>query len=653
MRTLDFGDSSPFFGVVGRPRHLAWPVHAYRITIPTTMSVGRDSLNPFEVVVISILDAVGRLDEAALADETCLPIDLVRNVILRLRDRGLIDDDNVIVDGHRRTWEQRAYDEIYTSALVFRELVEGRLLPFVQLLEHDSSIKMKSVTLGIRTIPRDPERACLGPPSPRDIIEIVSQMKRRSAAHARHAKTPTIEQIRVEREPEDYFLDCPIAIQAHEADYRIADPFGTGFSRVIEEVFSHRLESDEGLQDWMSTWRQNLNQPQPSVNARQRPLEPFDTEQNRLNYPNLLHTLTPASGAQRLSIEDIYACLEWALFYCCEMNDPGLAIRRLGQAMGSDYSPWLSGIAAGVGLDIPRSGFRPIANGKFDDYLNQKPEMETVLAIALVQADADSDHPIHEIAHANPEFLIRIRNLTSDRGDWAHGKHVAVPQDAELESERLMREAVGTLLPDIQFGSSTRHADAAAGADLRLAARTSLLDALGYQTFNRLGLSAQSSLQAAEQFWLTSKDGDDARAFISSLYATLQGVLRSFLDEAQQVACPEDQYFERAAENAQRAGLGFIPPALTTVNPRRIRSTLQGDDPSLGASVIAQLLTSSDEVLVAIAERQPDFLSVVAVIHGRRGHANQPAPMGRDELSRLRRKTLTTVVTLLELTQGD
>ena len=40
-----------------------------------------------------------------LADETCIPVDLVRSVVLRLRDRGLIDSDNRIIDRHRRKWE--------------------------------------------------------------------------------------------------------------------------------------------------------------------------------------------------------------------------------------------------------------------------------------------------------------------------------------------------------------------------------------------------------------------------------------------------------------------------------------------------------------------------------------------------------------------
>ena len=104
-RTLDYGKNIPFSGVFGRPRNLAWPVHAYRITIPATVKRGQGQLNPFERVILSMIDAVGGLDEKGLADETCIPVDLVRSVVLRLRDRGLIDSDNRIIDRHRRKWE--------------------------------------------------------------------------------------------------------------------------------------------------------------------------------------------------------------------------------------------------------------------------------------------------------------------------------------------------------------------------------------------------------------------------------------------------------------------------------------------------------------------------------------------------------------------
>ena len=40
---------------------------------------------------------------------------------------------------------------------------------------------------------------------------------------------PPIQQITIIAEPEFYHLDCPIAIQKSDSEFRIADPFGNGF----------------------------------------------------------------------------------------------------------------------------------------------------------------------------------------------------------------------------------------------------------------------------------------------------------------------------------------------------------------------------------------------------------------------------------------
>lgn len=652
-RTLDYGMNNPFFAVIGRPRHLAWPVHAYRITIPATLNTGRELLNPFESVVLNVIDAVGGLDDGTLSQETCIPVDLVRNVTLRLRDRGFINKDNLIIDTQRSNWERETHEESYTSALAFRELVGGRLLPFVQVLDDRSPLKTKVIDQGIRTLPRDHTSSRLGAPSPREIIIAITQMKRRSGAHAQSTRSPTIEQIRVERQPEDYFLDCPIAIQAHDADFRVADPFGTGFSRVLEDVFSLCLETDERLQEWMLKWRQSLSAPNTRDGEESRPSEPFDTNQNRCRYPNLVRMLTPARGELHRSAKAIYASLEWALYYTCEMHDPQLAIRRLKQETGTSYSQWLSGITDGVGFTVPRAGFRPLPNGKFDDYVNQKPEMETVLAIALVQAEADHEHPLRRIAAAHPDFVEHIRTLARDRGGIAHGRAVDVATDAPLESDPFMRESIIMLLPAIRFDSDPKRTDAGSQADIRLDARTSLLNAFGYPSFNKLGPSAQASLLSAEQFWLVCKDGDDALSFVGHLYSALQGVLRSFLNEGAPLGIPEGEYKKRAEARAHEAGLGVLPKALASVNPRRIRETLQGNELTLGASVMTFLLTTSPEVLAGLGNAQPAFLTVIADIITKRGHLNQPVPMTRADVGKIRKSATSTVRTLLELTQED
>ena len=90
------------------------------------------------------------------------------------------------------------------------------------------------------------------------------------------------------------------------------------------------------------------------------------------------------------------------------------------------------------------------------------------------------------------------------------------------------------------------------------------------------------------------------------------------------------------------------PRGLTTVNRYRIRETLQGNDLSMGASVIALLLTASEDTLRKSRIYKPDFLAVIADLH-----ANADMPISRRRWRRkmsekLRKSAISAIRTLLE-----
>ena len=87
MKLLDYGKLNPFGDTVGGVRHLAWPVNAYRVTLPKSSDDG-DGLNPFERVVLKLLNAVGAMTDRALADETCIPLDLVKGILCDYKTTG-------------------------------------------------------------------------------------------------------------------------------------------------------------------------------------------------------------------------------------------------------------------------------------------------------------------------------------------------------------------------------------------------------------------------------------------------------------------------------------------------------------------------------------------------------------------------------------
>src|SRR5690606_26364469 len=117
-------------------------------------------------------------------------------------------------------------------------------------------------------------------------------MKKRAAVFGMEEKMPPVQQITITAEPELYHLDCPIAIQRVDSEFRVADPFGNGFSLILEKAFEQLLEREDNLAGWLLTWKKLLSSSRPEK-PDIRPKEPFETDANWQRYPKLIASLRP------------------------------------------------------------------------------------------------------------------------------------------------------------------------------------------------------------------------------------------------------------------------------------------------------------------------------------------------------------------------
>lgn len=648
-RLLDFGDSSPFAGIFGRPRTLAWPVDAYRITIPAPSS-GDDGLNPFERVVLGVLHAEPGLATKALAETTCIPADLVRSVLFRLRDKGLIDGDNRPSRQDSMSDPLRDVETRYVTATVFQEAVGGRLLPYIHLLGERSTLKQKERDdREVREIRTGRESRRFPPPDSKSVIAALRQAQQRAASRSKSFGVPLSSQIRVSPEPERYLLECPIAIQRSDAEYRIADPFGNGYSLVLEGVLTSLLDTDERLQEWMTQWRNSLAKADRDTDPGARDPEPYEAGSIRLRYPRLVDSLTPGRRLGVRSTEKIYASLEWALFYCADERSATIAVEVLEQTPAADWSGRLTIAAEKVGLDVPRYGFRAVPRGRLTDFLQGKAEMAAVTAIALMQAANHGEHPLRTVAEKYPDFLNQVQEIKEIRDGRSHGE-AAPATTCESRFDPFLRECVSLLLPEVRFSDSPPASRKASSLDeSRLEARTSLIGVLGYKLLNHLVTAARDALLEAEQHWLSHVDDDDALPMIASFNASLQASARQLLSGARNPGLSENEYLAEATARAQAAGLGDLPPTLATVRAERVREALQGNGSTLGACIIGYLLAATAERLEEVAASQPSLLQDISDVLACRGHGNQAIPMTKSEAGRLRKATLRSIRTLLEV----
>lgn len=649
LKLLDYGKPNPFSGIIGRPRKLAWPVHAYRVTLPKVYNDG-DDLNAFERVILKMLDIFGILHADELADETRIPLDLVKGVLLRLQDKKFIDEYNAII---RQERNEGLNDEdnhpVFVTALLFRELVSGKILPFLHQVDDANPLQKKEgEEKDFRTIRWDASHK-RNAPTQRDVINTLRAMKKRAAVLGMAYKMPPVQQITIIAEPELFHLDCPIAIQKSDSEFRIADPFGNGFSLSLEKSFEQMLGLDDNLAGWLLTWKQLLST-SGSSKPDTRLKEAFETDANWRHYPKLIANLKSVSNTQFRTLAKIHASIEWALFYACCARPFKNVIAILKYSEQSQHAALLEQAAKTIGLEQPSQGFRPIREGNLREFENGGAYQETVLAIAILQARNDDGHPLRRLAAAHPDLINRFIAISAKRNAKAHGKGGADAPQHELTDDPFMREIVHALVRDIAFADTpTILLDEDAQGDALLDARASIQAEFSFKLFNRLSMSLQDRLIHAERFFLSCHDGDDAATYVGDLYAATQASFEKLLAGRLPPDASDTQLIGIAESKAVAADLcDVLPESLRTVKTLSVRQTLQGSSQSLGACIIALLLVSDEDALSSIHDTQPTLVDDMANLITLRGHGNEPLHLPKANIAKLRKSALSTIKTLLE-----
>jgi len=647
MMLLDYGKPNPFGETIGRERHLAWPVNAYRVTLPTVPEDG-EGLNALERVILKLIDAGGPSEAASLARDTCIPEDLVQCVLLRLQDKSYIDEYNQILAKQRDRWaKQEEEQRVFVTALLFRELTSGKILPHLHFLQEDNPLKKNKEKEKDAFKLRWEDAQRKSQVTPRDVISALRGMQLRSTVFGEKIRRPSVQLITIAKDAELYYLDCPIAIQKSDGEFRIADPFGNGCSLVLENAFSRLLEEDSNLADWLMNWKRNLSNG-GSVKQVTLNQEPYDNEINWSRYPKLVANLKLHKKRHR-NIQQIHAAIEWALFYSCAQRSYTSAVSRLKLKNQSEHPALLQKAAEDISLILPQNGLRPLQEGKLGNFLSGKAELGTVLSLSLLMAAGDASHPLHRIASSHQDFITRLFKIKKERDELGHGTGKYRHKDIELPEEVFMCEVVSTLLPTVRFSDNpVSEVDQEIVADSLLDARTSLQGEFGFALFNRLGTNLQDRLIGAERFWLFCQDGDDALAFVCDLYAALQSTFRRSLTGALPPEVKDTEYCAKAQEKADACGLGRLQECLYTAKRSAIRDTLQGNDQTLQSCVVAFILVSDPDTLLAIAHVHHSFLADIAHIVEKRGHGNEPLPLPKDEILKLRKATFASIKTLME-----
>lgn len=641
----DLADSS-----IGAPRLIYWPAYMYHVTLPQPGINKTSSINIFEEVVLNLADAMhANASAQEISDQCCLDPDLVKYILLKLRDKSLLDEHNQVIPEHIQQWKENTKSDTYVTAVIFQERVSGLILPHLEFQDGKKPLQRHQPEKRVWKI--NPSNTKFKAPTSHQVKQAIHSMRRRKWSYGDNSYRGDFGKITVQKSTrEPIWLHCKIGIpKSDPASHKISHPFGPGNSPQLESIFEQRLQEQSPNEDakWYRSWRQNL---QVGFNSKS-PNPTWTMKLKKSPYPELVHALSVKPGKSCRTLRDQYASVEWALFYKATLSHPTNAIRLLLSSSGSSQRMDLQEAAEHCGFKRGVESLCAVQDGHIQGFFEKKAVLDTVLAINLMISREVQSHPFHFMSQERPDLLESIRTLKTLRGADEHGAEFTGDHSAWDELAMYM---VRCLCPDLETGSSAQKT----GNDddkqnLKLQATTNLQQEYGYEKYFKLNPASQKRLIESECFYLavesTSNASADAIGFVCDWYSAVQGQLRSLLLNSKRVFTLDDIYLDAVITKYESKFKKPLPDALRHLDRKELSQAVSGHDKSLKEVSVALLLTLEDDQIDAILAVDREIFETISKLINLRKHGNTPVILSKDEIQTLRRSMHRVVKSLMEI----
>ncbi len=662
IRLFDFNErKNPKF-IEGLPRELAWPCRLFRVTLPKSRRNSR-RIHAFELCILKLL-AYGCYEPKDLANETCLPHDLIKVILLRLYDTGKIDKyyrvtPETLKDIEKYDEESESAPSEYETWVIFQDCVSGALLPMLedanlQAAETDENgdLIIREPKKGVQTrrlhhLPAITKKA--NAPATHDVLSAIRTMNRRRKMLEESYPVPSAKFVSVASDSERCELRVRMVIQ-NNGDWRILNPSGKGWSLELESAYSILLNNEyekNNFKEWVRNNKERNEQRKENVTRNK---QPYETDNNWNRYPELIKTLTRGeeikNGIQKGA--DVFAALEWALFYAlkdCESTRKQMQLLQINSNEENEKS-----LHEAVNRLVKKQFRTPLSipyarrfQG-FDIYDNA--EMQVVLPLAFLVANDDSQFAFNKVLEIFPDFLLHYNAIKEIRDKDMHGSS-RFSQPYGRDNYIFMEDVISTLIPSIRFSETSSELKEPDNIfDLRLNARIALQDFFEVPLFNKMNSVLQRELINVEIFRSADQaDEFDALPCISSLYSAAQCAFRPLLgSDHSKISNP----IFVAQQKAKNAGWGDLPQSLQNIRSELLQHTMEGNDQSLGASVIVWLIRTDSAELKSIASKLPGFFQDIDNLLSLRSHGNKTIMIRKKELNNCVENIYKIIQTILE-----
>lgn len=655
--------------ILGRPTDVFVQCASYDLKLPVNVQETR-VLDIFEETILRML-RLKKCSASELADIICLEKDLVNFIIIRLMEKGLLEDKYTLSDAGKNQLdlqESLRKEVEYQTAKIFIANGCDIILPYIHigvfLSEDIVDFSPSGITLGFGST-GDQKRVtgtCIREKKDGNKMAILPQVTIKNAIKkynrlANKRKRPGIvlagEYGIESTRGEDIYFHMQMAVQnGNSEELMVSDGFVSNIDGIFEYinatnpdlvmyVQSKAVQMDMEEKQVEGSRQQTFNGKYPEVVRYCRDIEKY---LYKISDESSLDDIKQTDEDKRQIITNCYSMLEWAFHYLSLkylMSDSLLQMFKRQKTY--ENFDTINNLARKIGMgDL--EGYQNLFNhfdGRKAEMIYQRPRdtiptMQMALPLCIIEASECDDSEFRKLITQDHRLIAFINHIGKMAADFRHDSTAKVEN---IKTEEIRDHAVRiitTVLPDIQLKKGDVSVNEHVSNE-RLKAIVSCEKVLGSMLYSSLDEGIQADFRKISPD-KNSTQLPAAYEYVQILYRILQTVF--YEEGVKYVDAKWLSKDECIRKNEEILGTK-LPKSLATVKKDRYNAARRGLKATLGAHFLILIPNLSDEVELL---KEQDVLGVVSKILDYRKHANNISLMVSDQdLSDLREKVINVI----------
>lgn len=656
--------------MLGRPTDVFVQCASYDLKLPVNGQETR-VLDIFEETVLRMLK-VKKCTVSELADILCLEKDLVNFIIIRLQEKGLLEDKYTLSNaGERQLDLQKSLrEEIeYQTAKLF--IVNGCdvVLPYVYVGDFISEdiveFSPSKITLGFGSVgdQKKVTGSCIRGKKDGSKMSVLPQVTikngikkfNRLADKRKKDKIVLADDYGIEStRGEDIYFHMQMAIQeGNTEELLVSDGFVSnvdglfGYIKTADPDLVMRVQSKAVQMDAEES-RTGENVPEIYTGKYTevvRYCRDMNKYVHKISEESLLDDIRQNDEEKRQAIINCYSMLEWAFHYF-SLKDPmsDSLLQVFKRQKSYENFDTIMNLARKIGLSCLDDCSALFTNfdGRraemiYRDSSKTTPTMQMALPLSIIEASENDDSELRNLIANDHGFISFINNIGKMAGDF---RHDSTAKAGDVKVEEIRNHAIDiatTILPDIQLSKDDIGV-------LDHVTNERLKAAVGCE--KALGSLLYSSLEAGVQADFRRISPDKTQAQLPAPYEYVQVLYRilqtAFYEEGKRYITKKWWSKEECIKKNEELLGRKLPKSLVTVKTERYNAASKGLKVTLGTHFLILMPNLPQEDLDLLKEQ--GVVEVIDKILEYRKHANDISLMVSDEeLSNLRASVINIV----------